>query len=201
MAAATIQQLAQLIGKGIAKSAPKTTVSGTVASEAFDVARVLSRKSLGFDFVGLIVAILIIYGVSFFIDIFMKAKLFFDDSELIVRIGLGIFGIAGLLLNFFLPKETNPTKLTNNQFINDLFSDEGFKGFKFFDIVNIIVMVIIVATYFKVRSESIDSQGKTNVQPVTTALFIILFIAVSLVEIPSLVKRLKMTDLGIEAMR
>ncbi len=62
-------------------------------------------------------------------------------------------------------------------------------------------MVIIVATYFRVRSESIDSEGKTNVQPVTTALFIILFIAVSLVEIPSLVKRLKMTDMNIEAMR
>ena len=201
MAAATIQQLAQLIGKGIAKGSTRTSPSATIASEAFDVAKVLSRKSLGFDFVGLIVAILIIYATAVFIDWFMKAKLFFDDAELITRIGLGLFGVAGIIINLFLPKETNPTKITESQFINDLFSDEGFRGFKFFDIVNIIVMIIIVATYFKVRSESIDSQGKTNVQPVTTALFIILFIAVSLVEIPSLVKRLKMTDLGIEAMR
>jgi len=197
---ATLQQIAQVFGKAIVRTSSKAGVAATVTSEAIDVARVLSKKSFGFDFVTLIITILIVYAAAWFIDIYMKAKLFFDDPAVQSSIIAGLFGLAGLLFNFFLPKETNPQKLTDNKFINDLFSDAGIKGFRYWDVVNLLVMLIIVATYFRLRSDSMDREGKPKIQPATTALFIILFLAVSLIEVPSLVKRLKMTTFGIQAM-
>ena len=127
----------------------------------------------------------------------MKAKILFDNPQTQNSIAIGIFGLAGLLFAFFRPKETDPQKLTENKFINELFSEEGFKGFKYWDIINILVMLIIVATYMRLRSDSTGIDGKPSIQPATTAMFIILFLAVSIIEVSSLFPRIKKMDFSI----
>jgi len=197
MATLGFKEVGKILSKGITKGSIQKEIAEQVVKGTVDSARGISRQAFAFDFIPLLTTILVIYAVAWFIDIYFKAKLFFADEVIRSSIIAGFFGLSGLLFNFFVPKNLpDATKLTDNEFINKLFSEEGFNGLRFWDIINVLVGIIIISTYFRHRN-----QVNGDVDPATTAGFIMLFIAVALVEIPSLVNRLKTTDFNIASMR
>lgn len=191
------KQVGQLLSTAVKKGSIQAAVAQQVASQAKEQAKTFSIQTFGFDFTNLFTQLLVIYAVAFFIQIYVKAKLFFDNPEVQRTIFAGFFGIAGILWNLFAPKpETNPTKITENQFINELFSEEGFKGFKYWNAVNLLVALLIIATYFRHRRMT-----GNNVEPATTVGFILILSAVTLVGIIPVIKKLKVTDFNIESLR
>jgi len=138
----------------------------------------LSKKSeqvLGYNFVQLAIQLLIFYVIAFAFAKFMEAVISFRGGFVILA---GLFGVK-------IPK-----KELFPQTLLDLF-DGGISGFKYWDVVKIASILILVAEfmlYIQIREES----GK-RLSPVAIGVFLIIGLGLSLITFPELIQRLKTT--------
>ena len=141
---------------------PASVMSSLIADRTAKEASKISKASLGFDFIPLISGIVIFYTIAFIFAKFMEAS----------KLATGGFIAFSNLLGFNVPPQQ---ELPNS--LNRLFDEGGLNGIKFWDLINIIAIVIIVATAFQfysnVKAQSTRENPK-QVQPITWAIFGIL---------------------------
>ena len=129
-------------------------VSSIIAKQGAKQAQKISTQYLGFDFVPLITSLFIFYVISFVIAKFMEAS----------KLASGGFMALSKLLGFKIPSSA---ELPNTW--TELFSETGYKGFKFWDLINIIAVLIVIVTAFNFQ-KSTEATGN-KVQPITWAIF------------------------------
>tara|TARA_R110002051_G_scaffold24801_1_gene61185 strand:- start:716 stop:1432 length:717 start_codon:yes stop_codon:yes gene_type:complete len=76
MAKLTSQQIFKLMGKsGITKLNPATAIG----SKAFQIGRDKAKESYGYDFVGLLIKIVVFFAVSYLAEIFIRGKIAVEE--------------------------------------------------------------------------------------------------------------------------
>lgn len=170
-----------MISKGaLTKINPATAIG----SMTLDSGKQLSKEIFGYDFVGLLVKLFIFYAVAFVIAKVMEAIIF----------SRGVFTTLANLLGFQIPNsEQLPTSLIN------LFGEQGFHGFKFWDIVKMISILMVTAEFFQYLNTQKSLGGKPS--PMTMGIFTLIIISLGLVTIPELLKRIKGMDFNLESLR
>ena len=130
----------------------------------------VSKKLLGFDFIPLITSLVIFYVLAFLIAKFMEAS---------------ILAKGGLMAFVNLLGYTVPTKEQLPNAWSKLFTDEGINGIKFWDLVNVSVLLIVIATAL-MHKKNVEAMGG-QVEPTTWAIFITLGAFVSIAGLTKLV--------------
>ena len=154
-----------------------------VTKSAISQAQNLSLQKFGYDFTGLFFRLFIFFGLAF---VFAK----FMESVILTRGGFITFA------NFLGWKIPQSDQLPDT--IKKLFGD-GIQGFKFWDIIKIIGMVLVVYEYFEFKNQKNELDQSVN--PLTTGVFLLLVIMLGVTTIPELVKRVKATDFNLDSMR
>ena len=181
MAKYTSQQLFKLIQKsGVAKLNPATAVATT----GIQAGKQISKEMFGYDFVGLIIKLAVFYGVALIIAKVMEAIIW----------SRGAFTILANTLGFSIPSNEQLP-----QTLKDLFSDQGVKGFKFWDIIKIISILLVTAEFMRYTNTNKALGAKSS--PMTIGIFTLLIVALGLTTIPELIQRVKGTDFNLEALR
>jgi len=135
----------------------------------------ISAQHLGFDFIPLITSLLIFYSIAFVFAKYMEGVQFATG---------GIRAIAGVLGYSMPSSEELPNTWTQ------LFSETGFKGFKFWDIINVVAILIIVVTAFNFQ-KSTEAIPNAKVQPITWAIFAMLVSFIVITGVSKLVMKLQ----------
>jgi len=207
------QLLSKFSLKEIVKVLAKRTPQGFIASTAAGAARQISIEKFGYDFTGLGIRLGLFFAAAFLIESYFKAKIALDnvikDPSKSVPVISGIFGISGMIFNFIFEqfkddtKEVQVTKGDSRLFSNDkiqqLFSDQGFRGFKFWDIIKVIALLLVIMEWMRFNNMTKATGGQ--VQPLTHGLFVIIIIGLGLTIIPELINKVKKTDLNLESLR
>jgi len=169
---------------GIGRAFLATINPAQISAQALEQThKTLAKKSeeiLGFNFVNLAIQLVIFYAIAFGFAKFMEAVIFFRGGFSIVA---GLFGIK------------IPAKELFPQSLLDLFNG-GISGFKYWDVIKIISVGIIVAEfmlYLSIKEES----GK-RLSPIAVSIFLALAIAFGIVTFPELISRLRSTMSGKE---
>ena len=151
-----------------------------VTKSAISQAQNLSLQKFGYDFTGLFFRLGVFYLIAFVFAKIMEATIYLRGGFVVVA---NLFGIN-------IPKaEQLPDPLKK------LF-DQGYQGFKFWDIIKIIGIVLVVHEYFQFRKES---NGQVN--PITTGVFVLLILILGITTVPEIYNRIKETDFSIDSMR
>ena len=153
---------------------PASALAGLVATKVAKEASKISKVSLGFDFIPLISGIVIFYTIAFVFAKFMEAS----------KYATGGFIFFANQLGFNVPPQQ---ELPNS--LNRLFDEGGLNGVKFWDLINVIAMVIIIATAFQFYSNTKAQGGQ--VQPITWAIFGILVSFIIVTGMSKLVTRIQ----------
>ena len=125
-----------------------------LAKQGAKQAQKISVQYLGFDFVPLITSLFIFYVIAFVIAKFMEAS----------KLATGGFMALSNLLGFKVPSSAELPDTWSQ-----LFTETGYKGFKFWDIINITALLIVVVTALNFQ-KSVEATGN-KVQPITWAIF------------------------------
>jgi|TARA_B100001750_G_C15373421_1_gene528535 hypothetical protein len=125
-----------------------------LAKQGAKQAQKISVQYLGFDFVPLITSLFIFYVIAFVIAKFMQAS----------QLASGGFMALSNLLGFKVPSSAELPDTWSK-----LFTETGYKGFKFWDIINITALLIVVVTALNFQ-KSTEATGN-KVQPITWAIF------------------------------
>ena len=134
----------------------------------------ISTELFGYDFVGLSIKIVIIFGVGIIID----------------KIHFAIVGTSGLIasitgaLGFSLPSENDEP-----QMFKALFSEEGFQGIKFWDIIKFLVITVVVLEMISYIAAQKKLGGEAS--PITLAVFGIIIFGLSIYTVPELLQKLQ----------
>ena len=163
------------VGKAFLSAVSAQGVAKQTLEEAHSGLSQRSEQILGFNFVNLFIQLFIYFALAYAFSKFMEAVIFFRGGFVIIA---GLFGI------------NIPKKEQLPQSLIDLF-DGGLAGFKFWDVVKIASVLIVVAEfmiYLQIREES----GK-KVSPITIAVFLMIGLFLSLTTLPELFQRLKTT--------
>ena len=145
-----------------------------LAKQGTKQARKASVQYLGFDFVPLITSLLVFYSIAFVIAKFMEAS----------KLATGGFLALSNLFGFKVPSsEEMPNVWTK------LFSENGYQGFKFWDIINVLSVLIIIATAINFQNTT-EADGN-KVQPITWAIFSLLAGFIILTGVSKLVVKLQ----------
>ena len=180
MAKYTSQQLFKLIQKsGVAKLNP----ASAVATTGIQAGKQVSKEIFGYDFVGLIIKLFVFYAVAFVFSKFMEGVIYARGAFVIIANTLG-FNI--------------PTSEQLPQSLKDLFG-EGVKGFKFWDIIKIVSILLVTAEFFRYVNTNKALGAKSS--PMTIGIFTLIILALGLTTVPELIKRVKGTDFNLEALR
>lgn len=146
-----------------------------------------SIELFGYDFVSLVFKLVIYFVSAYAIAKFMEAVIF-------VR---GSFVIIANLLGFNIPDaEQIPVQL------KDLFSDEGFHGVKYWDVIKVVAILLVIVEYLRYVDVNSKNGGKTS--PLTTGIFLLIGLGLSIITIPELVqqiKKLKNVDFNLEQLK
>ena len=145
-----------------------------LAKQGAKQASKISAQYLGFDFIPLMTSLLIFYSVAFGFAKYMEGVQFATG---------GIRAIAGVLGYNMPSTEELPNTWTQ------LFSETGVKGFKFWDIINIVAILIIIATAFNFQKTTEATGNK--VQPITWAIFTMLVSFIVITGVSKLVMKLQ----------
>ena len=182
MATLTLQQVSKILSKSaITKLNPATAIGST----AFQIGRDKAKENLGFDFVGLIVKLFVFYTVAFVFAKFMEGVIY----------ARGAFTIIANTLGFNIP---NSDQLP--QSLKDLFGETGVKGFKFWDIIKIVSILLVTAEFMSyLNSVKTDPTKKSS--PMTIGLFVLMIVILGINTVPELIKKVKGTDFNLEALR
>ena len=142
-----------------------------VAGQTFKTGQKLSSDTFSYDFPGLIVKLVVFFGVAFVI-----AKVF----EFI------LFGNAAV--KFFLDLVGLKAPATMPEVVVNFFSD-GFKGVKFWDIVKVLSILLVIMEWN--NWQNTQKALKINPSPMTQGVFAVLITGLALITVPELFQRLK----------
>ena len=181
MATLTLQQVSKILSKS---AITKLNPSSAIASTGLQAGKQVSKEIFGYDFVGLIVKLVVFYGVALVIAKVMEAIIF----------ARGAFVILANTLGYNIPSADQLP-----QSFKDLFGETGVKGFKFWDIIKIVSILLVVAEFMRYVNTNKALGAKSS--PMTIGIFTLIIVALGLTTIPELIQRLKGTDFNIEALR
>ena len=209
MAKITQQQLIGLLSK----LTPQTFVASQ-ALKGVGKAKDIATEKFGYDFLGLGLRLLLFFAVAFLIEAYFKSKIaineIINDPDRQVGIISGLFGLTGIVFNFLYqsfqqdkPDEPAPTPITsdffNNEALKAVFSEEGYHGFHYWDIIKIIALLLVVMEWRRFSAMTKATGGQ--VQPLTHGLFILFIVGLGLSIIPQLVSKIKHSYINPQAMR
>lgn len=143
--------------------------------------RALTLREYGYDFVGLATKLIIYFAVMLIFAKFMEAVIL---SRGFVKLVAGVIG-------YNIPSSTEFPK-----FLTDLFSEQGLKGFKFWDFVKIGAILMVLFEFIKYTK-----QNPNNKSALTIGVFVGIIAILGLTTIPELLKRVKTTDFDLESLR
>ncbi len=171
----SFQQISQVLGQAIKKGTPQQVI----AREAVGQAQSFLNEKFGYDFIGLFVKILVYFVISFIFAKFMEAVIFTR----------GLWMTLANLLGFSIP---SADKVPDS--LKKLF-DGGISGFKFWDVVKIILIILVIAEFIRY----VNLPQKSS--PMTIGIFVAIISMLVLTTFPELIKRIKATDFNLEALR
>ena len=181
MATLTLQQVSKILSKS---AITKLNPSSAIASTGLQAGKQVSKEIFGYDFVGLIVKLVVFYGVALVIAKVMEAIIF----------ARGAFVILANTLGYNIPSADQLP-----QSFKDLFGETGVKGFKFWDIIKIVSILLVVAEFMRYVNTNKALGSKAS--PMTIGIFTLIIVALGLTTIPELIQRVKGTDFNLEALR
>ncbi len=168
-------QLGKLLNN-IANKTPQRMIT----QAAIGKARETSVQEFQYDFIGLATKLIVYFAVAMIFTKFMEA----------VILARGAWVTIANLFGMNLPKsEQVPDSLKK------LFT-EGYHSFKFWDLVKIGAVLIVIAEYMRYAKMNPD-----NKSPMTVGIFILIIAFLGVTTIPELYQRFKKTDLSLESMR
>ncbi len=167
---------AKVLQKLLLKGGTKLNPALAVAGLSVDSAKFASKEIFGFDFVNLGLKLLVYFTVALIFAKVMEAIVF----------ARGSFVLIANLLGFSIPTED---KLP--QSIKDLFNG-GIKGFKFWDIVKIIALLLVITEMIMYINQ--NRRAGSNPSPMTLGVFTLIIVSLGITTVPELVKRLKNAD-------
>jgi len=138
-----------------------------------------SIELFGYDFYGLAIKLLV-----FFTFAFIVAKVM--EGIILVR---GAFVVIANLLGFKIPTSEQIPESLKKLFI------DGYQGFKFWDIIKILALVLVIAEYFMYNESMKKNGGK--VSPMTHGVFLVIVLSLSVTTVPELLQRIKKTDFNL----
>ena len=187
MAKLTLQEVSSILGKSaITKLNPASAVTTT----GIQAGKQVSKEIFGYDFVGLIIKLFVFYAVAFLFAKFMEAVIFGQNTF------VGIYNFVAGLNSQGLTKI--PNKDLFPQSLKDLFG-EGVKGFKFWDIIKIVSILLVVAEFMRYVNTNKALGAKSS--PMTIGIFTLIIVALGLTTVPELIQRVKGTDFNLESLR
>jgi len=166
MASVSVQKVASLLSKG------KINPAQIVASQIKGAVQADLVERFNFDFVNLGIKLIV-----YFVVLFVFAK--FMESIIFAR---GAFVIVANLFGFNIP-----TSEQVPQSLKDLF-DGGISGFKFWDVVKIIAIFLVIAEFMGYMN-----RNKGNTSPMTIGIFISILIVLGVTTVFDLKTRLQNT--------
>ena len=181
MAKLTLQQVSSILSKS---AITKLNPASAVATTGIQAGKAVSKEIFGYDFVGLIVKLVVFYGVALIIAKVMEAIIF----------ARGAFVILANTLGYNVPSADQLP-----QSFKDLFGEQGVKGFKFWDIIKIVSILLVTAEFMRYLNQNKALGGKSS--PMTIGIFTLIIVALGLTTIPELIQRVKGTDFNLEALR
>ena len=190
----------QQLGKQLKKL--KVTPTQVAASAVKQIVQKELTERFGFDFISLGIKLLAFFAIMFVLEKFMQAQLFFGNLTGNQQSGIaaGLFGISGIIINLFIPKDENVTiskKITDNPTITALFSEQGFKGFRFWDLVKLVAILLVIAEFVGY----LNSNKNAKKSPFTITIFVSIIAVLSIATLPQMLKSLKKTDFSMEQFR
>jgi hypothetical protein len=175
----SLQQVSSVIGKALKTKSPQVAVT----KEALGAGRAVSTDLFGYDFVGLAVKMAVFFAVAIIFSKFMEA----------VILTRGAFVTLANLFGWQIP-----TSEQIPESIKKLF-DGGKSGFKFWDIVKIVAMLLVIAEFM--RYVNTNRKAGSSSSPMTIGIFILIVSVLAVTSIPELAKRIKNTDFNLESLR
>ena len=172
----SLQQISQVLGTAIKKGGTPQTI---IAREAVGQAQGFLNEKFGYDFVGLFVKIIVYFVIAFIFAKFMEAVIFTR----------GLWVTLANLLGFSIPSSEQVPDSMKKLF------DGGISGFKFWDIVKIILVILVIAEFIRY----VNLPQKSS--PMTIGIFVAIISMLALTTFPELIKRIKATDFNLEALR
>ena len=142
-----------------------------IARQGFKASQKLSSDAFTFDFPSLIVKLTVFYLVAYAVNKIFEAIIFGQNT---------LFGIAKLF-GVNLPS-TLPEPLVN-------FFQEGFKGVKYWDIVKVISILLVVMEWNNWNQT--QKALRINPSPMTQGVFFVIISALILITVPELFQRFK----------
>ena len=142
-----------------------------VARKGFQASQKLSSDAFTFDFPALIVKLTVFYLVAYAVNKIFEAIIFGQNT---------LFGIARLF-GVNLPS-TLPEPIVN-------FFQEGFKGVKYWDIVKVISILLVVMEWNNWNQT--QKALRINPSPMTQGVFFVIISALILITVPELFQRFK----------
>ena len=172
-------QLGYILGKGI----PQARLGKAVTKKSLESAQTVSNDLFGYDFTGLALKLFVYFAIALVFSKFMEAVIFTR----------GAWVTVSNLLGFGVP---SADKIPDS--VKKLF-DGGIGGFKFWDLVKVVAILLIITEYFRYRNANKKANSETS--PMTTGIFVLLISVLAVTTVPELITRLKETDFNLEGLR
>jgi len=153
----------------------------TAAQVGKDELKAISLREYNYDFVGLVTKLVVYFTLSLLFAKFMEA----------VILGRGFYKTLANLFGYNIPASTEFPK-----FLTDLFGEDGVKGFKFWDIVKIGAILMVLMEFMRYSKNNPSTKS-----PLTIGIFVVLITILGLTTLPELIKRVKTTDFDLESLR
>lgn len=172
----SFKQISQVLGQAIKKGqTPQTIITGQAVGQA----RQFATEQFGYDFIGLGIKLLVYFAVTFLFAKFMEMVIFASGGLVII-------------VNLLGWKVPNKDQLPDS--LKKLF-DGGISGFKFWDLVKLIAILLVIAEFIRY----VNLPQKSS--PMTIGIFIAIVSLLSVTTFPELIKRIKNTDFNLESLR
>ena len=159
----------------------KAGLALTAAQVTQDELKAISLREYNYDFVGLVTKLVVYFTLSLLFAKFMEA----------VILGRGFYKTLASLFGYNIPASTEFPK-----FLVDLFGEEGIKGFKFWDIVKLGAILMVLFEFNRYVKNNPNTKNA-----LTIGLFVGIIAVLGLTTLPELVKRVKTTDFDLESLR
>ena len=175
-------QLGMLL-KSVGKISPQLESGKFITKESVKIGQTVSNDVFGYDFVGLGIKLIVYFTIAFVFAKFMEGIIF----------ARGIWVTAASLFGFNIP---NAEQVPDG--LKKLF-DDGLGGFKFWDIVKIVAILLVTAEFIRYTNTNRKLGSKSS--PMTIGIFVLLIAALSITTVPELLKRIRQTDFNLEQLR
>jgi len=142
-------------------------------------AKNISLELYGYDFVGLIIKLLVLFTISLVISKVME----------MIILTRGFFVSLANLIGFTIPSSEQVPELLKKLFV------DGYQGLKFWDFIKILAILSVVAEYFSFSKATEQQGGK--VAPMTTCVFAVITLGLTVITIPELMQKIKKMDFNL----